>query len=136
MELKAEQIAVLVAAATEARRHAYAPYSKYPVGAAVLTASGSVHVGANVENAAFPSGMCAERVAVFEAVSRGERQIRAVAVVTENGGSPCGACRQVLAEFGLDAEVILVDATGNISLQTTLRELLPRAFRPQDLPKR
>jgi cytidine deaminase len=59
-----------------------------------------------------------------------------VAVVTENGGSPCGACRQVLAEFGLEADVILVDATGNISLQTTLRELLPRAFRPEDLPKR
>jgi cytidine deaminase len=135
-ELKAEQIAVLMAAATEARRHAYAPYSKYPVGAAILTASGSVHAGANVENAAFPSGMCAERVAIFDAIARGEREVRAVVVVTENGGAPCGACRQVLAEFGPEAEIILVDATGNISLHTTLRDLLPRAFRPEDLPGR
>jgi cytidine deaminase len=134
--LKAEQIAVLMAAATEARRHAYAPYSKYPVGAAILTASGSVHAGANVENAAFPSGMCAERVAIFDAIARGEREVRAVVVVTENGGAPCGACRQVLAEFGPEAEIILVDATGNISLHTTLRDLLPRAFRPEDLPGR
>lgn len=136
MELKDEQLAVLMAAATEARRHAYAPYSKYLVGAAILTASGSVHAGANVENAAFPSGMCAERVAIFDAVARGERDVRAVVVVTENGGAPCGACRQVLAEFGPAAEIILVDGTGQISLRTTLRDLLPRAFRPEDLPRR
>ena len=136
MELKDEQLAVLMAAATEARRHAYAPYSKYPVGAAILTASGSVHAGANVENAAFPSGMCAERVAIFDAIARGERDVRAVVVVTENGGAPCGACRQVLAEFGPAAEIILVDGTGQISLRTTLRDMLPRAFRPEDLPRR
>jgi cytidine deaminase len=136
MELKDEQLAVLIAAATEARRHAYAPYSKYPVGAAILTGSGSVHAGANVENAAFPSGMCAERVAIFDAVARGERDVRAVVVVTENGGAPCGACRQVLAEFGPQAEIILIDGTGHISLRTTLRDLLPRAFRPEDLPGR
>ena len=135
MALKADQIAVLVTAALEARRRAFAPYSKYTVGAAVLTASGSVHTGANVENAAYPSGMCAERVAVFEAVGRGEREIRAVVVATENGGAPCGACRQVLAEFGPEADVILVDGTGQVSLETSLRELLPRAFRPEDLPR-
>lgn len=136
MALSAEQIGRLIDAAAKARQHAYAPYSKYPVGAAVLAGSGSTYVGANVENAAFPSGMCAERVAVFDAIARGEREIQAVVVVTENGGAPCGACRQALAEFGLDADVILVDATGNVSAQTTLRELLPRAFRPQDLPRR
>ncbi|HET7010639.1 MAG TPA: cytidine deaminase [Anaerolineales bacterium] len=136
MALSAEQIGHLVDAAAKARQHAYAPYSKYLVGAAVLAGSGSTYVGANVENAAFPSGMCAERVAVFDAIARGEREIKAVVVVTENGGAPCGACRQALAEFGLDADVILVDATCNISAQTTLRELLPRAFRPQDLPRR
>ncbi len=136
MELKADQVSALVAGARQARQHAYAPYSKYTVGAAVLAGSGSIYLGANVENAAYPSGMCAERVALFEAASRGERDIQAVAVVTENGGAPCGACRQVLAEFGLQTEVILADATGHVSSRTTLRELLPHAFGPKDLPRR
>ena len=87
----------LIAAATAARAHAYAPYSHYSVGAALLTRTGKVYTGVNVENAAYPSGMCAERVAVFKAVSEGERSFAAIAVVTENGGAPCGACRQVLA---------------------------------------
>ncbi len=125
----------LIAAATAARAHAYAPYSHYSVGAALLTRTGKVYTGVNVENAAFPSGMCAERVAVFKAVSEGERSFAAIAVVTENGGAPCGACRQVLAEFGLDLEVVVADRAGRVVLETTLADLLPAAFQPDDLPR-
>lgn len=123
----------LAAAALQARKGAYAPYSGYAVGAALLTESGATYLGANVENAAYPSSMCAERVAVFEAVTRGDRELTAIAVATENGGSPCGACRQVLSEFGLDTEVILVHGDGSITLEATVRDLLPHAFTPQDL---
>ncbi|HSO26442.1 MAG TPA: cytidine deaminase [Anaerolineales bacterium] len=123
----------LIKAAQEARRWAYAPYSNYRVGAAVLTASGRIYDGVNVENAAFPSGTCAEQVAIFKAVSQGEREFKAIAVVTENAGAPCGLCRQVMAEFGLDTEVLVADANGNLSIKTTVAELLPHAFRPNDL---
>jgi cytidine deaminase len=124
----------LVQAAIEARRWAYAPYSNYPVGAAVLTESGRIYDGVNVENAAYPDGICAERVAVFKAVSEGERAFRAVAVVTNNSGSPCGSCRQVLAEFGLDTLVLIADEQGNITQEIPVSELLPGAFGPRDLP--
>jgi cytidine deaminase len=130
-----EQQAQLIQAALEARRWAYAPYSKYPVGAALLTTSGRIYEGVNVENAAYPTGMCAERVAVFKAVAEGERQFEAVAVVTNNGGSPCGACRQVLAEFGLDTVVLIADAEGKLRQRTSVGELLPGAFGPQDLAR-
>lgn len=123
----------LAAAALQAREGAYAPYSGYAVGAALLTESGATYLGANVENAAYPSSMCAERVAVFEAVTRGDRELTAIAVATENGGAPCGACRQVLSEFGLDTEVILVNRDGSITLEATVGDLLPHAFTPQDL---
>jgi len=130
-----EQQAQLIQAAVEARQWAYAPYSRYPVGAALLTTSGRIYEGVNVENAAYPTGMCAERVAVFKAVAEGERQFEAVAVVTNNGGSPCGACRQVLAEFGLDTVVLIADAEGKLCQRTSVRELLPGAFGPEDLPR-
>ncbi len=123
----------LVRQAQAARGRAYAPYSHYPVGAALLTTSGRIYDGANIENAAYPVTICAERVAVFKAVSEGEREFVAVAVVTANGGSPCGSCRQVLAEFGLDTVVLIADKDGQIVLETTVRELLPGAFRPGDL---
>lgn len=125
--------APLIRAALEARQGAYAPYSHYAVGAALRTHAGSTFQGANVENAAYPSSMCAERVAIFEAVKRGERDFEALVVATENGGSPCGACRQVLAEFGLDTVVILVGEDGNIVSETTAAGLLPDAFTPADL---
>ena len=125
--------AKLVRQAQAARQRAYAPYSLYPVGAALLTAGGRIYEGANVENAAYPVTMCAERVAVFKAVSAGEREFIAVAVVTANGGSPCGSCRQVLAEFGLDTAVLIADKDGQVILETTVGELLPGAFRPDDL---
>ena len=123
----------LVQTALQARRWAYAPYSHYSVGAALLTTSGRIYDGVNVENASFPNTICAERVAVFKAVSEGERQFDAIAVVTENGGSPCGACRQVLAEFGLDLLVIIADREGNILYEMKLNELLPDAFTPSKL---
>lgn len=124
----------LVKRAVEARRHAYAPYSKYAVGAALLSSSGRIYGGANVENAAYPTGMCAERTALFHAVSEGEREFAAVAVVTENAGTPCGACRQALSEFGLDTLVLLIDASSRIVSETTIGALLPQAFGPGQLP--
>jgi len=129
-----EQRRKLIQAAQEARRWAYAPYSKYPVGAALLSASGKIYDGVNVENAAYPTGICAERVAVFKAVSEGEREFIAIAVVTDNGGSPCGSCRQVISEFGLETIVVLADAQGQVVLETSISELLPGAFRPEHLP--
>lgn len=125
----------LIETAAHVRQWAYAPYSKYKVGAALLTASGRIYDGVNVENAAYPTGMCAERVAVFKAVSEGEREFVAIAVVTENGGSPCGSCRQVLAEFGVDTRVLIADAQGHLHTEITVRDLLPGAFLPQDLAR-
>lgn len=123
----------LIQAAVQARQNAYAPYSHYAVGAAIATRDGKIFSGCNVENAAYPTGMCAERVALFKAVSEGARAFAAVVVATENGGSPCGSCRQALAEFGLDWDVLMVDSTGGVQQQATLRELLPLAFTPQHL---
>ena len=125
----------LIQAAIEARKWAYTPYSNYPVGAALLTASGRIYDGVNVENAAYPMTMCAERVAVFKAVSEGEHRFSAIAVATSNGGSSCGACRQVLSEFGIEMRVLIVDDTGRIVRDTTIGELLPSAFGPSDLPR-
>ena len=125
----------LVTAALKARRTAVAPYSRFHVGAALLTASGRIYDGVNVENAAYPTTMCAERVAVYKAVSEGEHEFTAIAVVTENGGSPCGSCRQVLSEFGLDTVVLIADAEGRLHSETNISNLLPGAFRPTDLPK-
>jgi len=81
----------------------------------------------------YPNGICAERTALFRAVTEGERNFEAIAVVSENGGTPCGACRQALSEFGLALRVIMADADGKVVLETTLRDLLPGAFRPSDL---
>jgi len=125
----------LIDLANEARRQAYAPYSNYPVGAALRTKSGQIFTGVNVENAAYPTTMCAERTAVFTAVTAGEREFEVVAVVTENGGSPCGSCRQVLAEFGLDTIVLLANGEGKLTRETTVGELLPDAFTPEKLGK-
>lgn len=133
MTLTEETIRNLIGAARAARQNAYAPYSRYQVGAALLTGQGRVFTGVNVENAAFPVCICAERTAVFKAVSEGERTFTALAVVTSNGGAPCGSCRQVLAEFNLDLPVLIADEGGRITLQTTVRALLPFSFGPQDI---
>jgi cytidine deaminase len=123
----------LIQLANEARRRAYAPYSNYRVGAALRTKSGRVFTGINVENAAYPTSMCAERTAVFKAISEGEREFEIIAVATDNGGAPCGSCRQVLSEFGLDTAVVIADGDGKIVKQTTVGDLLPEAFQPQHL---
>ncbi|MDI6770669.1 MAG: cytidine deaminase [Anaerolineales bacterium] len=123
----------LIELANEARRRAYAPYSKYPVGAALRTSNGRLYTGCNVENAAYPHCMCAERVAIFKAVSEGETQFDVIAVVTPNGGSPCGGCRQVLAEFGLATIVLIADGEGQLLSELPIGDLLPGAFGPEDL---
>jgi len=125
----------LIARALAARARAYAPYSGYHVGAALLAASGAMYDGVNVENAVYPVGVCAERTALVKAVSEGERAFTALAVATHNGGSPCGMCRQMLSEFGGDLTVLLVDGTGRVVHETTLQHLLPHAFGPSDLVK-
>ena len=132
MPVKLEN-ADLIKSAKAARLSAYAPYSKYRVGAALHTKSGKIYVGANVENAAYPDSICAERVAVFKAVTDGERDFDAIAVVTRDGGAPCGSCRQVLAEFALDAKVLIANEKGEVVKETSVRKLLPEAFLPSNL---
>ena len=122
----------LISQALEAREMAYAPYSQYLVGAALLGKSGRIYTGCNVENAVYSVTICAERTAVFKAVSDGEQEFVAIAVATENGGSPCGSCRQVLREFGKDITVLIADAVGNVR-ETTVGELLPDSFSISDL---
>jgi cytidine deaminase len=133
MSLSDEKRQELIQMANQARSRAYAPYSNYQVGAALLTKKGQIFIGVNVENAAYPDSICAERSAVFSAVSAGEREFEAIAVATRNGGTPCGSCRQVLSEFGLDIVVLLTDENENLLQEKTVRELLPGAFLPQDL---
>jgi len=131
-----EQKKRMIISALEAREKAYAPYSGYAVGAALLTKNGEIFTGVNIENAAYPTGTCAERVAVFKAVSEGEREFEAIVVASSNGGTPCGSCRQVLSEFGLDTGIIIVDGEGNSVQETTVGEILPDAFTSKDLPKK
>ena len=136
MTLTQQEKQSLVDLANTARQRAYVPYSNYRVGSSLRTKTGRIFTGVNVENAAYPQTMCAERVAIFKAVSEGEKEFEAITVVTDNGGSPCGGCRQVMAEFGLDTIVLMADGTGNIVKETTVRELLPEAFTPDHLENR
>lgn len=122
----------LVAVALAARSRAYAPYSHYQVGAAVLCSDGSVTAGCNVENAAYPATICAERVALTAAVAQGRRDFVALAVATANGGTPCGTCRQVMAELGPQMLVYISDGGGQY-VTTTVRALLPDSFGPERL---
>jgi len=128
-----ESEAELARCAAEVRQRAYAPYSGYAVGAALRTSSGKIYTGVNVENAAYPDCLCAERVAVVKAVSEGHQGFDMIAVSTSNGGTPCGSCRQVMAEFGLDAVVLIVDGQGALVNRTSVRALLPDSFGPQKL---
>ena len=122
---------MLVDAAIKARLNAYAPYSNYLVGAALLMSDGRIVTGCNVENASYGLSMCAERSAVFAAVGVGSRTIHACVVVTADGGTPCGACRQVLSEFHDDdhpMQIIAVTLDGAITMNNWLRDLLPSGF--------
>jgi len=123
----------LIQRAKDAWGRAYAPYSNYSVGSAVLTESGEIFDGVNIENAVYPLTICGERVAIFKAVSEGHRSFKAIAVVTRNGGTPCGSCRQVMAEFGLDTLVLIADTSGQLLQEYTVAELLPKSFGQADL---
>lgn len=122
----------LLQAAYEAARYAYAPYSKFKVGAALLCASGKIYTGCNVENASFGAGICAERTAAAKAISAGEREISAIAVVCENRDQlfPCGICRQTLAEFG---DPVVITDTDGTPRTYRLSELLPHSFAAKDI---
>ena len=124
----------LLAAAKAVRARSYSPYSRYAVGAALRGKSGRIYTGTNVENASYSLTICAERAALFKAISEGERAFVALAVVTRNGGTPCGACRQVLAEFGTHIRVI-VAGVGLRPTTYALAELLPHSFDSGKLPK-
>ena len=127
------EITTLVEKAIAASQNAYAPYSDYPVGAALQTPDGTIFTGCNVENASYPMTICAERTALVKAVSEGHRQFEALAVVTRNGGSPCGMCRQMLYEFAPDLRVIIADMNGVIHDDLPLNDLLRLGFGPSKL---
>lgn len=124
----------LIEIAAKAREKAYVPYSRFKVGAALLSTDGRVFTGANVENASYGLTICAERTAVVKAVSEGAVQFQALAVVTDlaEPASPCGACRQVLSEFAPDLKIIMANTQGR-AMEATLAELLPLAFTPKKL---
>jgi cytidine deaminase len=123
----------LLKLAIAAREKSYSPYSHYQVGAALLTRSGQVYTGCNIENAGYSPSNCAERTAIFKAVSEGERDFVAIAVVTSNGGAPCGVCRQVIREFAPNLPVIIGDMADHYRV-LSLADLLPDSFGPDNLP--
>ena len=123
----------LVRRAIAARARAYAPYSNYTVGAALALDDGTIVDGVNVENASYGLTVCAERTAVFAAVAAGKTAFTAIAVATSTGASMCGACRQVVREFGPTLPVFLADADGNVT-ETSIDALLPDSFGPDSLP--
>ena len=120
--------------AEKARKKAYTPYSKFKVGAAVLTTDGKIFTGCNIENASFGLTVCAERVAILKAISEGSYKFEAMAIVgdTERPCSPCGACRQVISEFGEDIKIAMSNLKGDVKIKK-ISELLPEAFNKNDL---
>jgi cytidine deaminase len=124
----------LIEAATRARDAAYAPYSRFKVGSALLCEDGSIYTGCNVENASYGVTSCAEPVAIFKAVSDGKRDYLAIAIVLDSPepAAPCGACRQAIYEFGSNIEVIMANIDGKVE-SMSISELLPRAFGPRSL---
>jgi len=123
----------LVESAIQARLNAYAPYSKYLVGAALLADGKKIIMGCNVENASYGLGICAERAAIFKGISNGDKGFSSIAIVTLDGGMPCGACRQVLNEFNSNMEVIVSDNNKENIHIMSLKFLLPRSFGPSNL---
>jgi len=122
----------LIEVAQEARKRAYAKYSNFHVGAAIETNDGTVYGGCNIENASYSLTQCAERTALFTAIAAGARHFKHLVVATENGVSPCGACRQVIWELCGDIPITIVDGQGHTTL-TSSKELLPAAFDEKDL---
>jgi len=127
----------LIEAAISARQYAYAPYSAYSVGAAVLDSAGNMWTGCNVENVSYGLSVCAERSAVCKMVSEGQRELRAIAVATRDGGTPCGMCLQTLLEFAPDphsVEVLTISESGN-AIRYQLSELIPHGFNSSELKR-
>jgi cytidine deaminase len=119
----------VVQAAIDVRQRAHAKYSQFLVGAAILAADGRIYAGCNVENSSYGLTICAERAAVFNAIAAGQREFQLLAIATAGGGTPCGACRQVLAEFAPDLPILLIDVDRpSAVVEVNLRELLPKAF--------
>jgi len=133
-DLTDQEIEQLVMAAVDARGRAYAPHSHFDVGAAILTDDQRITSGCNVENASFGLTICAERVAASAAVAAGYREWKALAIASTGGVAPCGACRQFLAEFGLDVTIVLINVTDGSRRVCHLSQLLPEAFGEADLP--
>lgn len=135
MTLSGEQTNQLLEAAAAVRSHAHAPYSNFPVGAAVLDDQGRIHVGCNVENASYPQGTCAEAAAIGAMVASGGKRIRAILVTAEGEGlcTPCGACRQRIREHAEDATPVLVAQGDRVRATFTLAQLLPHSFGPENL---
>ncbi|KAM6109043.1 cytidine deaminase [Pterocles gutturalis] len=132
-----ESLQLLLRRSQEAKNCAYCPYSRFPVGAALLTAGGEIFSGCNVENACHSLGACAERTAIQKAISEGHTSFRAMAIASDMGDDfivPCGACRQVMREFGTDWDIYLTKADGTYIVKR-LEELLPHSFGPEDLKK-
>ena len=127
------QYHTLIQTAIDASKNAYIPYSEYPVGAALQAKDGTVFTGCNIESASYTPTTCAERTALVKAVSEGYRQFDQIAVVTRNGGSPCGVCRQFLYEFAPEMIVIIADLDGQVHQILSLSELLPLGFGPSKL---
>ncbi|NCO23554.1 MAG: cytidine deaminase [Candidatus Infernicultor aquiphilus] len=129
-----EKYKKLIGEAEQARKKAYTPYSKFKVGAAILTSEGRIFSGCNIENASFGLTICAERVAVFKAISEGFKKFEAIAIIADTIRPcyPCGACRQVILEFGEDITLIMANLKGDIKINK-IKELLPEAFNKNDL---
>ncbi len=124
----------LVRAARNAQKRSLAPFSRFHVGAALLAANGTIYSGCNVENSSYGLTMCAERTALFKAVSEGERKFKAIAIVSDDEGftSPCGACRQVILDLAGNIDIVLADRKGNLRVHT-MEDLLPHPFTAEDL---
>lgn len=129
-----EKYKKLIGEAEKARKKAYTPYSKFKVGAAILTSEGRIFSGCNIENASFGLTICAERVAVFKAISKGFKKFEAIAIIADTLRPcyPCGACRQVILEFGEDITLVMANLKGDIKINK-IKELLPEAFNKNDL---
>jgi cytidine deaminase len=125
----------LIAAAMEARQQSIAPFSKFQVGAALLTADGKIIRGANVESASYSLSCCAERVVLFKALTDGHQNFTALAVASVGGAAPCGACRQLIAEYAPNAEIIIIDSNRpGTAITKRINQLLPDSFTGKDLP--
>lgn len=137
LALEPQHVQRLLLSCQEAKKSAYCPYSRFPVGAALLTGDGRIFSGCNIENACYPLSVCAERTAIQKAISEGYKEFRAIAIASDLQDdfiSPCGACRQVMREFGTDWAVYMTKLDGTYVVRT-VRELLPESFGPEDLQK-